>query len=302
VTAPATARDETPLFFEAGSETLFGLLTNPTAPANGVGMLLLSGGLWTASPGRNRVYTKLGRQLAADGFTTLRFDYRGTGDSSGLMERFKLDDPLVDDSLSGAQVLRDAGMRHMISAGVCFGARTALAAAEAMPELRGIALFAPPVRDFEAGHQFTSKPLAWWIRKGARWKTLRNLFSRRRRQVYAKLLRRKVRGAPRSEAPVDRAARQHVSPSVVRELTGAIDRGVHVLMVFGEEDECYADFNRIRTRRLGSLLDRAGDLVSVVVVPGKVHGLTSSAVQRDVVAATLQWLPSVLCDLPAASG
>jgi pimeloyl-ACP methyl ester carboxylesterase len=283
------------LYFEADGETLFGVLTRPTGASNGVGILLLSSGLATASPGRNRVYTRFGRQLAANGFTSLRFDYRGTGESTGLMEKFRLADPVVPDAVGAAQVLADDGITDVISIGVCYGARTALASAEHIDTLRGMVLLAPPMRDFEIGEQFTSKPLSWWVRKGARWQSVRGLFSRHRRGVYSKLLQRKFRRrAARSESPADREARRFLSPRVVNQLTDAIERGQRVLLLFGEDDACYAEFQQLQQRRLRQVLERAGDLVSVAVVPGKVHGLTTSAVQRDVISATVEWLPSVV--------
>ena len=59
----------------------------------------------------------------------------------------RLDRPFVDDVLAGVRCLQEHGVREIALAGTCFGARTALASADRIPGLRGVALLAAPVSD-----------------------------------------------------------------------------------------------------------------------------------------------------------
>jgi hypothetical protein len=74
----------------------------------------------------------------------------------------------------------------------------------------------------------------------------------------------------------------------LEELTAA---GVPVLCVFGHDEDFHLDFERGRQGRLGRVLDRAGDLVTVTLIDGNAHGLATVAVQDQVAAALDAWLP-----------
>jgi pimeloyl-ACP methyl ester carboxylesterase len=76
----------------------------------------------------------------------------------------------------------------------------------------------------------------------------------------------------------------------VRLLSSAVERRVPLLLVYGERDVFYRDFVQASTGQLGELLERAGDLVSTVVVPGTVHADPTVATQQETLAATLAWL------------
>lgn len=62
-----------------GSQSLVGVLCEPTA-ANGMAVIFVNAGS-THRCGPNRVYTTLARHLASWGYTSLRFDIAGIGDS-----------------------------------------------------------------------------------------------------------------------------------------------------------------------------------------------------------------------------
>src|SRR4051812_36564069 len=59
---------------------LVGITTEPSGRRRRVGCVLVSAGL-VPKLGPYRLYTHVARRLARDGFTTLRFDLGGIGDS-----------------------------------------------------------------------------------------------------------------------------------------------------------------------------------------------------------------------------
>lgn len=293
----ATSADETPVFFPAAGQELFGIFTRPTTEPSGIAAVLLSGGSWVASAGRNRIWARLARGLAERGFATMRFDYRGVGDSTGALTEFKIEEPLTEDVEGAIAWIRGQQLSEFVLLGTCFGGRTALAMAKDVPGIRGVALFGSPVRDFQSGYGLATLPPSWYLRKAASRRALAGLFDPRKRQVYVRLMQKKVKRAL-GRADRDPAGRQRsgfhwVSPLVIDALNGLIDMGVPVLFVYGREDPFLHELEQGRAGALGKLLQRAGDLVTIDVIEGKVHGLTTGAVQEQVIRCTERWLERV---------
>src|SRR5690606_21351933 len=86
---------ENPLFFQRQDTRLFGVLHRPTAIALKTAFVLshpfAEEKLWS-----HRVFVSLARELSRLGYTTLRFDYMGAGDSSGTTVDTSLDTHLAD--------------------------------------------------------------------------------------------------------------------------------------------------------------------------------------------------------------
>src|SRR5205823_11499929 len=63
----ATAENEHPTFLEAGSETIFAVLTTPATDPLGIGVILLPGGGVPLTTGRNRMSVRICRDVASMG-------------------------------------------------------------------------------------------------------------------------------------------------------------------------------------------------------------------------------------------
>jgi pimeloyl-ACP methyl ester carboxylesterase len=237
----------------------------------------------------------------------LRGDFSAEGDSTGARRVYRLQEPLADEATAMAHTLLAHGADRVVLTGMCFGARTALAAAESVPELAGLGLLAPPVRDRAFGNRL-DRPLSWYVRKAfSSGGFSRLLDSRGRRSAWAmgrrkmkQLWRRAVRrgnGAPTledSDGDPTAGARGRVSegmsPVFRREFEACVDRGVPMLLLFGLDDVFYDDFLKARDGELGKLLARAGSLVTVDTIEGSVHGLPTSVVQNDALTRFERWL------------
>lgn len=77
---------ETAVQFECRHEHLIGIHHSPEAPGR-TGVLIVVGGPQYRA-GSHRQFTLLARHLAQQGIATLRFDYRGMGDSTGQQQDF----------------------------------------------------------------------------------------------------------------------------------------------------------------------------------------------------------------------
>ncbi|MBK9363224.1 MAG: hypothetical protein IPM99_20030 [Rubrivivax sp.] len=120
---------ERPLTFEAAGDTLLGVVHDGAAGTD-VGVVIVVGGPQVRT-GSHRQFVHTARHLAALGVTTLRFDVRGMGDSTGDLRSFEA---LGDDI--GAAI--DALLRARPACGASWGpvatarvGRTALSARSA---------------------------------------------------------------------------------------------------------------------------------------------------------------------------
>jgi uncharacterized protein len=296
VSAVATSREERPVFFRAAGEDLFGIITEPTARSNGLGLVFVPGGV-AAAPNRNRLSVRIARRIASLGFHALRFDYHGVGESSGEIESYRLDQPFVEDVLAAVRCLHDHGVQEIALTGTCFGARTALAAADRIPRLRGVALLAPPVHDFEMGTPaIEATPMSDYLRRAFSRGALLDLLDARRRRRYLRVARTKMRAvlpSRRALPPAGRRTARGVSPRFSEPLAGLAARGTPVLLAYGTEDEFYGPFCDLRPE-LATTLDVPGSRIDERMVPGRIHGFSRLAVQDAVATLLEEWLAGLV--------
>ena len=112
--------------------SLVGVLTDSaTGPANGakMGAILLNAGV-IHHVGPGRLYVKIARQLASFGFTVLRFDFSGIGDSKPRYDNLPFEKSSIDETQRAMDLLAALrGIRRFILIGVCSGARVSFTTA-----------------------------------------------------------------------------------------------------------------------------------------------------------------------------
>ncbi|MFN2489695.1 MAG: alpha/beta fold hydrolase [Actinomycetota bacterium] len=294
----ATTLDEEPVFFAAGKDTCFGILTRPPRGDREMGFILLGGGggaTPSTSTGRNRLHVTMCRRLAAFGYHAFRFDYHGRGESTGTTEHFRLDEPFLDDLMGAVDHVRAEGLDRYIVSGSCFGARTALAAVGKLEGLTGLALMSPPLRDFGVSERKTRD---WTLKDylvclvnpqkvlGGRDKR-RGLsylrFVKLATVMVTKKVRRRLGGSRAQDAPW-LSDRNFLQP-----LASLVERGVPVLFIYGLEDDSYKDWLEARRGKLGKVLEAGEGLIEVKVIPGKVHGFATLGIQDDMLELVGDW-------------
>ena len=133
--------------FNCSACRLLGIATQPDIPAD-TGVLILVGGPQYRA-GSHRQFTLLARQLAAQGIASMRFDYRGMGDSEGGTRTFEQ----VDDDIRAATntfIEHVPGVRRVVIWGLCDAASSALLYAHTDTRIGGLILLNPWVHT-EAG-------------------------------------------------------------------------------------------------------------------------------------------------------
>jgi exosortase A-associated hydrolase 1 len=139
---------EIPLTLICDSEELVAILHAPEEAVRELGVVIIVGGP-QYRVGSHRQFVLMARALAAAGFTTLRFDYRGMGDSTGAMRTFEGVDADVRVAVD-ALLARQPGLRGVVILGLCDAASAALMYSRNDSRLRGLILINPWVRT-EAG-------------------------------------------------------------------------------------------------------------------------------------------------------
>ncbi len=141
--------DERALAFDCGGDRLVGILalpaqSPPKVQVQGRGVLVVVGGPQYRA-GSHRQFTLLARDLAADGVPTMRFDYRGMGDSAGDMRSFET---VADDLRAAVDAFMAAvpGLREVVLWGLCDGASVIAMHAADDARVAGVVLLNPWVR------------------------------------------------------------------------------------------------------------------------------------------------------------
>ena len=135
--------NEDALCFDCAGESLVGILSGAELPASR-GVLIVVGGP-QYRVGSHRQFTLLARCLAQRGVPTLRFDYRGMGDSGGEVRTFQ--DASEDIRCAiGRFFAAVPGLKDVVIWGLCDAASAALMYAHEDERVSGLVLLNPWVR------------------------------------------------------------------------------------------------------------------------------------------------------------
>ncbi|MFO1412805.1 MAG: hydrolase 1, exosortase A system-associated [Burkholderiales bacterium] len=277
----AGATAERFVVFDVHGECCIGLFAPAAGPAETCAVLIVVGGP-QYRVGSHREFALLARALAGAGIATLRFDYRGMGDSDGDARTFEA----IDDDLAGAidALCGEAATERVVLWGLCDGASAALMYAGRDPRVAGIVAVNP------------------WVRseQGAAATRLRHYYARR--LMAPEFWRRLVAGgihpirAFRELAGTWRQARQP-SPEAARQpflarMSGAwrsLDR--RMLVVLSGRDFTAREFEAWRAAQEQERPDpRIDALRDTVHFPAADHTF-SSGVARDALSTrTIEWI------------
>jgi dienelactone hydrolase len=126
------------------SATLVGVLSEPATPAPGAPAIVwLNSGI-LHRVGACRTYVQLARAMAAQGFTVLRFDYSGIGDSEARKDSLPFEESAVIETREAMDWLTQTkGTQRYVLAGLCSGADMAHETARVDDRVDGLVMFDP---------------------------------------------------------------------------------------------------------------------------------------------------------------
>lgn len=297
--APAGTLDEpaeNAHFLQAGAESVFAIHTSPVSASAGIGVVLAHSGVNNFSAHRNGVWTRISRCLAREGIPSVRFDFAGTGESSGTFVRGLAGQPLADET-AAIDVLRATGCPRLLIVGSCFGSIPSVMASVGQDDVAGVILLTPPLvlPGRGTGGMSRRERIQGVINR----QTLRTAAtnSHYRRWFLARLKSLVMTKATvklkrlKPLAPASRAAEPDVDANPGRgllmetELAGLVMTGRHVEIVYGTADANLAligaDPEAMRAVRF--LQEQRPVGLTWTVLDGAVHGLEDIAVQEQVV-------------------
>jgi fermentation-respiration switch protein FrsA (DUF1100 family) len=134
------------VLLENNGQKIFGVLHKPLT-VNNPPICVVMHGFASSKVGSNRCYVTLAERFAQIGIATLRFDFRGSGDSEGSLTDISFND-LVSDAIAVLQQLEHIeGIDFSRCAlfGASLGGTLAILAASQMlsPHIKALALWAP---------------------------------------------------------------------------------------------------------------------------------------------------------------
>lgn len=279
---------EQAIVFECEGCRLTGIATQPETPA-GTGVLIVAGGPQYRA-GSHRQFTLLARQLAGQGIASLRFDYRGMGDSEGDARNFEA----VDADLRAAIDTFAAhvpGVRRIAIWGLCDAASAALYYAHSDPRVSRLVLLNP------------------WVHTeaGASRARLRHYYLARlmQRSFWQKLLSGKVE-LGKSAAGLSKSARgiaagpdpaaapadpRHGSPGYIERMLDGLKRFQgETLFLLSGNDLTAQEFLALTEQDKRWKKHCHSPRISIETVNKANHTFSSQAWRAQVEAATAQWL------------
>jgi pimeloyl-ACP methyl ester carboxylesterase len=302
--------NEVPVFFPAGNDTLFGVLSLPSAPARGCAVVLLTGGGFHTSAHVNRIYVRLARRMAASGYHALRLDYHGTGESTGRIGQYRLDQPFVGDLLAAIGFLRRHGITRYILVGVCLGGRTSLAAAPSIDGVEAVALLGSPLGDLQmregTAARRASKQGFWsYMRRGLSGRVLRRFLPPYSVKKQLRIARAHLRVGIRTGwarlrkrlfRVQDEDKRLWISPNFTQPLQATLQRKVPVLFLYGSEDPFLGHFMEARSGVLASLFHEEETLIDVRTIEGEVSLFPKVRPQEEMIDIVAAWILGLQSD------
>ena len=257
------------------------VVTEPThRSSDGLGVLLCSGAWAGGNWNINGMFVSVARELASAGHRVVRFDWFGSGESPGHVDKYRLSEPFGDELVAMAELLSDS--RSLVAVGICFGAHSMLAAAPRLNNVSAVCLVSLHIPG--ATRRFVAK--ARNITTGAAAKAalrpsiIKGWFDPTTRRLYLKWLRLRLTGLFKKERPGPKRESATGEAWLAGELLALLDRGAEVRMVFGDSDPNY------ELVRDGQVAEKTGGRVALYVEKGDLYGYptieSQEAVQRQI--------------------
>jgi hypothetical protein len=281
---------EQPVTFASHGCRLFGVLHLSDGGTAERAVVFLHG--WSGyRTGPHQMFVRAARRLEREGVMSLRFDFRGRGDSEGVMEHATLATMVEDTQAAVTWLVEQTGVERVTLLGICSGSEVAFGAATAHPAIDSLALWSAPIFAAEASVEREIKKKTFHLkeygRKLFRAATWRKLFTG---TLQPKTIARVLLG--KSGGDNVEGAQPGQLPKGFRQAT--VERFKQfrgdVLFIYGTNDPVTNEALAWHTERCRE----NGIAPSVHLVEGANHSYYSLAWEREVIDKTAEWMKEVL--------
>ncbi|MCS6861733.1 MAG: alpha/beta fold hydrolase [Abditibacteriales bacterium] len=277
---------EQPITFASHGCRLFGILHLPDGGTVARAVVFLHG--WSGyRTGPHQMFVRAARRLEREGMAALRFDFRGRGDSEGVMEHATLATMVEDTHAAVAWLVEQTGVGHVTLLGICSGSEVAFGAATLHPAIDSLALWSAPIFAAEASVEREIKKKAFYLKEYGR-----KLF---RAATWRKLFTGALQ--PRSIARVllGRSGGENIEGAQPGQLPQGFRRQTlerfkqfrgDVLLIYGTNDP-------VTNEALAWYIARCREISiepTIHLVTGANHSYYALAWEREVIERTATWL------------
>ncbi|MFO7947996.1 MAG: alpha/beta fold hydrolase [Armatimonadota bacterium] len=254
----------------------------PDTPRRPLGIVMLHG--WAGyRVGAHQMFKRLSAWAEEDGFVSLRFDFRGRGDSEGDAEDTTLTTMISDTVAAVKWLVEESGLQRIALVGDCSGAEVAIGAGPLCPQVDTMILWSAPMVGTDRSEADRAKKwhiIGEYFRKLFRRETWSKLFSGSLQfDMIKKAILRGGRGAGEDGAEID---------ETIDWRKRFVNFGGETYFVYGGNDpvaEPSLDY-------YASLCRLAGRPFHSHVVEKANHAFYSVAWEEEVMRVTLDWLRS----------
>jgi uncharacterized protein len=300
-------------FKNADGLTLFGTLHSPAVKqaALPVVVLLSPGVKMRVGPGR--LYVPLTQLLNSQGYTVLRFDFFGLGDSEGELQETLLADVYnnievgryVDDTLAALRWLRERhGFDRFVLGGLCGGAITAVLAAERDSRVEALLSIGMTVtlasNAATPAHYMTRAQLDYrrrgYIRKllrpqaWLRFLTLQSEYDVIWRAMKRMFVKDKPVAAVAAKPAAPTEQRGNANPLFPAAYFSFLRRGGKALMLFSERDRLQSEYEEKFVQPYAAQLSELTSQIEQHVIPHANHVLSFREWQEQMLVLSQRWL------------
>jgi pimeloyl-ACP methyl ester carboxylesterase len=259
--------------------SLVGIVTKAVSPAsaNRTAVVILNTGI-IHRVGHHRMFVTMSRALGAAGYTVLRFDFSGIGDSSPRDDGLSLVDACMAEIREALDWLeRDCAASRMILIGLCSGADHAVLYGHTDPRIVGLVLMDPSI---PPTLRYYVHYIGWRLRRLRSWF---NVLSGRSRTL--RMLMRHMLNAQRYPMQ-NRIPRQ----TIERHYRNSVDGGIEILAIFTEE----TTRQTYREQMIEALPNVSfGDRLTLEFFPGSDHTFALESDRSRLIQLILQWVSAV---------
>lgn len=263
--------------------------------------------------GPGRLYIPVTKLLNELGFSVLRFDFYGLGDSEGELEEELLADVYnnievgryVDDSIAAMDyVAHEIGATHFLLGGLCGGAITGLLTAQCdsrVTALLSIGMTVTLASNSATPAKYLTQNELATLRSGylskvldigswARLLTFKSDYSALYRSL-AQPFRRSVKLSEKNKPPEEQ--RGDVNPLFPKAYLDFLNRGGKALMIFSGADRLYGQYQEKFLAYHKQELDQVSDQIVEYVIPDANHVVSFGKWREELLSRTSAWLDTV---------
>ena len=288
---------EEPVYFESRGYKLFGIFHPPKDENNDFGIIFANSGMQNRV-GPHRLYLVFARILSQIGYSVLRIDLPGIGESEGTLTETHFDAYHKDGVISAIDFMKQTkNIKRIALFGICAGARTSLKAGSIDGRVDGLVLWSLPIISIALSMTAPKQDPRGWMSKKGGILTLKDRL-RKTTSIDAwkkyfdkggniKTIFHDLRGIFWGLVSNEGKWSQERHSGFFTALSSYIHSERPALFLYGERDDILIEEFKEKFKELSA--NRNHSCESLVIRDGN-HTFTSMDTQKEAISETIAWL------------